>query len=65
VLNVVLPDDDGTAAVQDRPWDELAQRARSQGIPTTGAQLAELDYVIEFTHGVLAWLGESSPPTVE
>lgn len=56
VLNVVLPDDDASAAVEDHPWAWLAGLARGRGLDVTAEDLQRLAYVVILTDDLIRWL---------
>jgi hypothetical protein len=56
VLNVVLPDDDESAAVEDHPWSWLAELARARGLKVTAEDLRGLSYEVILTDKVTRWL---------
>ncbi len=56
VLNVVLPDDNETAAVEDHPWSWLAELARARGLNVTAEDLRGLPYEVVLTGEVIRWL---------
>jgi hypothetical protein len=56
VLNVVLPDDDEDAAVEDHPWSWLAELARARGLKVTADYLRGLEYEVVLTDKVIRWL---------
>ena len=56
VLNVVLPDDDESAAVEDHPWSWLAELARARGLKVTAEDLRGLTYEVILTDNVIGWL---------
>lgn len=54
VRNVVLPDDDATAAVHEHDWQHLASCAAAAGLDVTAEALSKLDYVVELSEELLA-----------
>jgi hypothetical protein len=54
VLNVVLPDDDGSA--EEHPWSWLAGLARARGLDVSADDLRDLPYEVVFTERVRRWL---------
>jgi hypothetical protein len=56
VLNVVLSDDDETAAVEDHPWSWLAELARARGLNVTADDLRGLPYEVLLTDKLERWL---------
>jgi hypothetical protein len=56
VLNVVLPDDEESAAVENHPWSWLAELARARGLNVTAEDLRGLGYEVILTDKVSRWL---------
>jgi hypothetical protein len=56
VLNVVLPDDDAEAVVEDHPWSWLAELARVRGLNVTEKDLRGLPCEVLLTDKLERWL---------
>jgi hypothetical protein len=53
VRTSVLPDDDDEAAVEEHPWEWLAQLAAARGVDVSADDLRKVPHVIEFSDRVV------------